>query len=328
MKNKKSIILFLIGIIIVFILVGCKKTNMPLGSIAETTEKINEKATELKESDKGKEISKTTYKFNELIANNKDPKEIANFLDENLSKVGQQRASKMIIEFISFQENYAEKYSEELKSDSYQFKLKRLFKGAPIKYQDIDNIKDENLKALVKKIYSGHYRLNYNGTVYYPVVDYDSLKKYNRFLTNEMKEYIIIMAKELNNPTIIDKDVMVSWEELGIRLLEIEKYIKKYSDGIKWEDMMRKYGEYFIIYIGGSENTSIYDSETDKIKKDVVESYRKMVLEHSDTITGATIGKYLQLIEDNEFIIDDDVESHIIDIYTETLGRLDMTANR
>ena len=301
---------------------------MPLGSMTETTEKMNEKSAEIKESDRGKEISKITSKFNELIANNKGPKEIANFLDENLSKVGQQRASKMIIEFINFQENYAEKYSEELKSDSYQFNLKRLFKGAPIKYRDIDNIKDENLKALVEKIYSGHYRLNYNGTNYYPVVDYDSLKEYNRFLTNEMKEYIIIMAKELNNPTIIGKDVAVSWEELGIRLLEIEKYIKKYPNGVKWEDMMRKYSEYFIIYIGGNENTSIYDSETDEIKKDVVESYRKMVSEHSDTITGVATGKYLQLIEYNKFIIDDDVESHIIDIYTETLGKLDMTANR
>src|SRR5699024_902798 len=117
--------------------------------------------------------------------------------------------------------------------------------------------------------------------------------------------------------------IAITWDELGSRLIRIEKYLTKYEEGIKDEELTRLYSEYLLMYISGSKNTPIYNDENKKISKEILDAYKKMASNNKKTITGEIIREYSQLIEDNDYLVDDTVTSRLLEVYNEAIGRLE-----
>lgn len=314
MKKKKYLFLIL-GLLIIIFVSSCTSKNS-IVSKEDSSEKTKE---ELKESKEEKQ-EKVMIEFKSLISENKEPYQVIEFIDKNIEKVSQKESVEMLEDFERLQESYIDLYTDELRKENRQNLLSQTYSNSEI---DPNKIKDEELKELVSKIVKGRYKLVKKEDSYCPVINYVSFKDYEKFLSDELKEYLNIKIIESEAPAILDGKIAITWDELGSRLIRIEKYLTKYEEGIKDEEVTRLYSEYLLMYISGSKNTPIYNDENKKISKEILDAYRKMASNNKKTITGEIIGEYSQLIENNDYLIDDMITSRLLEIYNEAIGRLE-----
>lgn len=317
MKNKKHLVLIFVLAILVLVS-GCtkkkdsKKENKPVQSIDEEMAKVEEN-----------KIKKIMDDFRVLISENKEPYEIIKFIDENIDQTSEVEAAEMIKEFELVQEKYMNIYAEELYKSNRQEILNLTFPNGEYDPQKLDAIEDGELKQLVTKIAESKYKLiNVEGS-FFPIIDYGSFKKYEKYLSEDMKGYLNIKSLESDSPSMTDGGLIITWDELANRLIKTEKYLMKYPEGLKNEEILRLYGEYLIKYMSGGDNTPIYNMEDNKILEDVLESYKKTIVNNKNTITADIMSKYLKLIGENEYIVDDVLTSEVVDLYNEAIDRLE-----
>ncbi len=228
------------------------------------------------------------------------PNEMMAFIEENIKNLSKENADKMINQFEVVQTEYTGKYMDTLFEENRQEKLREVF-GYPFDKKNIKNIKEEDLKNLINEIYAGGYKLvNLEGD-YYPIQDYEVLKKYTSYLSQEMKDYIKVMAAETNELMTNDAAIAISIEELGNRTLNTEAFLKKYPESKKRKVVGQLYEMYIRAYLHGANNTPAFDYETNKISEEVLNSYKKILSEHKETITGEVVKEYMQAIEKNDF---------------------------
>ncbi|QQY79589.1 hypothetical protein EDD65_11046 [Keratinibaculum paraultunense] len=333
MKSKTKFLLMIMVFILILTLSGCKYSN-----VQANDERVNSNSKE--NSIRGKEgdnkNSDIMKDFRNMVENNNEPVDLINYIDENIEKVLPEERVEMIEKLELIQEKYIEKYASELFADDYQAELLSLSEIPQLRSQSKEDIKEylffneanvekitnDNLKELISKIIQGKYRLINLEGAFYPIIDYEALKVYDKYISDELKDYIDIKAMDSNEPTIIDGSLMISFDELAERLMAVENYIKKHSEGIRCEELLRLYGTYLIFYLEGADNTPIYDEETYKIKDEVLSSYKK-TMKSKDTVLSYIIGKYMNIIEENQFIIDEDIISQITVLHNEAIAKLE-----
>ncbi len=312
--NKKILILALSFILL---LAGCSidaKQNDK--TIYEALEK------EVYKSD-DQNIDKLIKDYKEIAKSDNEPYTLVKFIDENIENVNEKEAVAMILILEEVQKEYTQRYTDQLFVDNYQSELLSLSSDKLFFDETkIEEIKNADLKELVKRILDGKYKLINLEGAFYPVIDYEGLKAYNDYLPDEIRDYLEIKSQSSNKPVIIDGEITISHEELGQRLIEAEKYISQYPNSIKIQDVLRCYGECLKLYLEGSANSPIYDNTTGKIKEEVISSYIKLS-SNKDLITSKIISKYIEIIQKNQNIIDDNVLSHVPEIYSNAIASLE-----
>ncbi len=333
MKRKTKILLIVMVFILILTLSGCESNNV---QAHDEKPDGKSKGNNIVGKENGNKNSNIMKDFRSMIENNNEPVDLVKYIDENIGKVLPEERVEMIEKLELVQEQYIEEYTNELFIDDYQAELLSLsgiyqLEGEPeedikqylfFNETNIEKIKNDNLKELVSKIIQGKYKLINLEGAFYPIVDYEALKVYNRYISNELKDYINIKAMDSNDPTIIDASLMISFDELAERLIAIENYIGQYSEDIRCEELLRLYGTYLRFYLEGTDNTPIYDYETNKIKDEVLSSYKK-ALKSKDTVVSHIVSKYMNIIEENQFIIDESVISKTTALHNEAIAKLE-----
>jgi len=268
-------------------------------------------------------IHELIKEYKEIAKSDNEPYILVKFIDENIKNVDKKEAVAMILILEEVQKEYTSRYTDELFADNNQAELLSLSQDQLFFDETkVEEIKNADLKELVNKILNGKYKLMNLEGAFYPVIDYEGLKSYSSYLTDEMKDYLEIKSNSSNMPVVIDGEMTISHEELGQRLIETEKYISKYPNSIKAQDALRCYGECLKVYLEGTPNTPIYDAKTGKIKDEVISSYMKLS-SNKDLVTSQVISRYIEIIQGNQNIIDDNVLSHVPEVYSSAIASLE-----
>lgn len=320
MRKKFTTLLFVMSVSLLISLVGCKSKNE--GIKEEPLVGKVDGEVEISAGDAGQEIMEG---FKNIVEGNNEPFVIVNYIDENIQKVTEEEAVKMIEGLEEVQERYLEDYGEQLFVEDYQGELISLSMDGEFQLffdkTKIEDIKNANLKELTNKIIEGKYKLITMEGAFYPIIDYEALKTYNEYLSDEMKSYIDIKSIDSNSPTILDAE-LVSFDELAERLIRTESHLKEYPDGTRYEEILRLFGTYLKFYLEGSDNSPIYEYETRKIRDEVLASYKETA-SMQDTIISDIVSKYINIIEENESIIDNNVFSRITELYNKAIATLE-----
>ncbi|NLW22495.1 MAG: hypothetical protein GXY88_04435 [Tissierellia bacterium] len=322
----------IISLLLIVLVVGCKDENIVMD--AEKSIGILKAETTNLEEEEEENIIKD---FRNIVKSNNEPFALVNFIDQNIDKVNEEYRVEMIRELEEVQEKYIEKYTEQLFIEDYQMELLSL-SGLLQSTEDeaerdfssflffdeskLEEIKNVNLKELVDKIFKGKYRLINMEGAFYPIIDYEKLKDYSKYLPDYIKDCIELKSMESNMPTILDGGLVISFDELSQRLIAAESYILKYPESIKHEEVLRLYGWYLRFYLEGSINTFIYDYASKEIKEEVLSSYYE-VRDMDETITAEIVAKYIDIIEANDKIIDESVLSKVTELHSEAIARLE-----
>ncbi|NLY76914.1 MAG: hypothetical protein GX080_02360 [Tissierellia bacterium] len=268
-------------------------------------------------------VDKLIKQYKEIAKSDNEPFTLVKFIDDNIKNATEHEAVAMVLILEEVQKDYIQRYTDELFVDNNQQELLNLSpEDLFFNEEKIEDIKNADLKELISKIVDGKYKLINIGGVFYPVVDYEGLKAYADYLPKEINDYLDIKSHSYNKPTVIDGEMVVSHEELGQRLIDIEKYLAKYPNSIKREDALRCYGECLKLYLEGTVNSPIFDVETGRIKEDIMSSYIKLSSTR-DLATSNMISKYIEIIQDNQNTIDESVFSHVPEIYSSAIAALE-----
>lgn len=316
MRRNKKLLITVSFLILLLFLVSCntKRSNGKKELSSSNTYVTKNEA---------KNEEEILLEFNKIVSEGKEPYHLAKFIDENIQKVSKDNASGMIEKFEKNQEDYIDTYSDELFIDNRQVTINKIYEKGTLDVNKIDTLEDEYTKELLRKILEGKYKIVNKEEGFYPIIDYNKLKDYSKFLSEEMNGYIEIKSIESERPFLISTSLVITWDELSERLIGIEKYLRKYPESIKLEELLRLYGEYLLTYLEGAKDTPNYDVETKVFYDDVIESYRKLIANNKNSITKDILEKYLTILEENDNKMNKEVEGKVVDLYNEAISRLE-----
>lgn len=288
---KKLFILFLT---ISVLLTGCV-SQPPPG--AKNVPPVEQQPGE--QENKDKILKEISADFDRLLSENKKPNEIIKFIDENIEKVDKNKGTNMLEGLIKIQNDSLVGYMDKLyEGNNFEF-MDDYFLSSKDEAGRISDVKSEPLKALLYEILDGGYKIHMVEGGAGLVIDYEKLKKYNSYITEEMKEFIALEAEDSTSPFAIDEGLIIPVEELADRIAKAEKYLKNYPDSPKSEKIGMWNKEKIGLYLTGLPNTSAFDNNSKKINKEFLESYKNTVKNYGDTTFGEIVKEYLKVLEKN-----------------------------
>ncbi|CAH0180805.1 hypothetical protein [Chryseobacterium sp. Bi04] len=104
-------------------------------------------------------------------------------------------------------------------------------------------------------------------------------------VTPDYAAYISQMAKDNKENYAVNGGLLITWEELGGRLIEWENFINKYSQSPLIKKAKDNYHNYLLDYLLGMDSDRIYDSEEGKIYDDKREAYNALIKKYPNSNT-------------------------------------------
>jgi hypothetical protein len=319
MKKIKNIFLVIVSMVLVLSLVSCKKKD---------SDKINPPKNStgtIDDSDKTEKDKAAIMKDFDNVLKTNDLSKVIGFIDDNIKSLSQIEGDKMVLDLeVVLEESLNPTMDNIFKADPNGELINIAESDIFFPKEKIKDIESETLKNEVTKLMENKYKLiNLEGS-FYPIIDYENLKQYNNYVSDEIKEYIEIKAIDSNSPVVIDAGLLISYDDLASRILKVENYIQRYSQGQKHEEILRLYRSKLALYLGGVDNTPIFVNDTKKIKDDVLESYKK-TSNTKDSVTAHIVNKYVNLIEKNDLIINTVVQDEVVSLVNEALSILEVS---
>ncbi len=299
--KKRLFIPILIIVVFALLLNGCKK-DPPEEETGPIPAPNNGEVEEVEEDEKAQIMED----FFDLVEDN-DSLRIKEFIDENIEKLSQLEGNQMIDNLEkSLEDNLADATDRLLTKDENGELMDIAGEDSFFPMEKVSQIKNEELKREVTTLFDTMYKLvNLEGD-FYPIVDYARLQEYNNYVTDEWKEYLAVMAMDSTNLAFVDGSLAISYDNLANRILKTENYLNKYLDSSRQEKMIDNYHNKISLYLKGVDNTPIADLTSNRIYDDILDSY--IITSHNEGyITANILGRYVEAIEDNKKIIDDEI---------------------
>lgn len=316
-KHINKIGIFLL-IVLILGLAGCKKQEP--GDTIEPVKTPGDSTEDVVDSEEDRE--KIMEEF-ETVLGTKEIDKVVDFVNDNIGKLTTVEGDKVVLELEALLEDSIDSLTDKLLSLDKDGKLMELSETELFFPMDkIKDIDDEELRVEVTRLYNSKYKLiNLEGQLY-PIIDYEAFKEYNKNVSDEIKDYIDIMAEISNEPIAVDAALRISFDELATRILRAENYLQRYAQGQKYEDMLRKYSSWLNIYLQGLPNTPIADHDTRKIKEEVMKSYVETA-KVNDSATAFVVTKYIGAINENKGIVNENLIDKSLSLVNEALSSLE-----
>lgn len=318
MENYSKVSLLLVSILL-FGIVGCESNNtttpeeIPEVTIEETeeVESVDEEVLTENDEEITDESKDLDSKFNSLLASERVSTELVNFIDENISDLKEEDATNWIDKLEQKLDSDTEKRMNKIFELDTNNELLEIDGASPyLSEEKIDLIKNDELKNEVQENFNTFYKfVNVEGG-FYPIVDYKKLSKYNEYISEELSDYINILSIDSEMKYFSDGARVITIEDLKNRILETETYLSNYSNGIREEKMTNEYEIKLRGYMAGLPNTPIYNFEDNKILTDIMDSFQETAA-LQNLATGQILAKYIEDIENNDFIIDEEILSKV-----------------
>lgn len=314
---KRFIYLFMtITLVLALGLSGCKKDDEN-GSDKSMEDPVD--VVEDNEEDE-KTSEDIINEFGEIIARGEDADDLVEFIDKNIKKVTSVEGDQMVIELIDRLEISKAEEMDKL-HEFNESEFVDLFSEGYFSQDKVKDIENEELRDLVENLMENKYKLETEEGLFYPVVDYEKIKEYDDYVSDEVKDYIHLKAVDSNKKMASDGSLIISHDELANRTIEVEKYIEKYAGGAYHEEVKEMYKNKLDAYLSGLPNTPIYDYNTNKIHEDILKNYIETG-NSGDTVTSFIVSKYVNVIRENRKIIDDAVKEEANSLVEEALTLL------
>lgn len=192
-------------------------------------------------------------------------------------------------------------------------------------YQFIENHIKETTPKEAKQLILGLY--GYLNDV--REVDYVRLEDISNSLPEDMKNFLTIMKTETKSPAIIEGEIKISLTDLLLRCQELENHMDKYEEGITFTYAKNLYFEELSAAITGgydkvNKKQNLY-LNVDKVHIDeqAYNEYVNFLAEHKDTQTSDVVESYVNLLDENNKVVNENVITFYKTIYETIKEELD-----
>ncbi|KRQ87141.1 hypothetical protein ABG79_00939 [Caloramator mitchellensis] len=285
MINKKRIINLML-IFFIVLQVGCANGVSDKEEIKQETEIMEQ--------------------LDKIIQNGNKMDKVIDFINSNISLVSRENASKMINMLEKEQEKKLALLEEKFYSKDFQERFIKLY-GSGFDINNIKDLQDEELKKLILETTTEGYRIETAEGYFFPIIDYESYKKYSSYVTDDIKEYINIMSLESTKVPAKDAALIIGWNEVIERAINQERFIKNYPNSAKINEIKQLYKKYLGFILYGVDNTPIFN-EDGLILKDVKNTYIQVIKSYKVSGVTEIIKDYIDILQNNNDKITNDAD--------------------
>lgn len=242
--------------------------------------------------------------FTLLISKNIDSEGIdaaAKFLDENITKLDEDIATLMVMDFREYLFNYI----VQNKDKTVLQELLVYIDGDTGKI-DVEKIKDSEHKSYYDKIKTGSLMITlYEGSPVLKVDHNKLLEKYGEHISVSVNELYGLEALLIENPTTENASLTVGWRELLERTYAAEKLITEYSkDERVIADAMWIYTTHINNMLMGATNSPIFDYSTKEFSTSAKTAYQNFIMEEPDAVLTWVLKEYFAYLNSIDFSLD------------------------
>jgi len=242
--------------------------------------------------------------FTLLISKNVDSENIdaiANFLDENISKMNEDIATLMVIDFREYLFNY-------IIQNKDKTILQELFVYIDGKTGRIDSEKIQNSehKSYYDKIKAGSLMVMLYEDAPVLRVDHNKLlEKYGEYISDSVNELYRLEAQLIERPTSENAKLTVNWQELLKRAYAAEKLITEYSkDERVLADAIWIYTTHINSLLMGATNSPIFDYNTKEFSSSARSAYQDFILNEPDAVLTWVLKEYFAYLSNIDYTLD------------------------
>lgn len=245
-------------------------------------------------NEKGTLPKKEKTDVESFIAGSPGPDKIIEFIRVNQNSLTKKNADSLVLLLESEQKELL----PEISGDFYE--------------EDVQKALMENSTASVSRLLNDSaengFKIESSEGMYYPVIDYSVYADWSDVVSEDLKSYISIMAKQSDKPTANDAAIVISWDELARRAVEMEAFLERYPGSARFDEISQMYGYYrdFVFY--GFNNTPLFDHVSKVIRNDALAGYKNFISEEAESSLSKSLKEFLELAEKNNFKLTTEVE--------------------
>ncbi|TCK92703.1 hypothetical protein EDC19_1858 [Natranaerovirga hydrolytica] len=313
MINKKIIAVVTL-LMLMFVFVGCDEIeNRDTSNNNLEEESPNDSIIDEEENDNDEE--EIMLNFDLMVQENEELIEIIEYVDENISDVSKENASFMIEELEALQKNELTLLENEFYTDmAIQSNLMEVFQET-LDIEALNESEDENIQPILEALHQKGFKVEIAEGVFYPMMDYNFYNPYSDYVTEDIKNYIEIMVIESNQVPAKDAALMIEWEEVINRALEMEAFINQYKDSNRIQEVEALYNRYVYFLLFGLDNTPLFDYSNNDMIEEVQQVYHTAIETQESSALLDLLEDYLEVIEQNNNQLTDEVVAYRNDVY-------------
>ncbi|WP_123902691.1 hypothetical protein [Chryseobacterium elymi] len=116
-------------------------------------------------------------------------------------------------------------------------------------------------------------------------------------VTPDYNSYIAQMAIEAKDNYAADAGLIISWKELGERLIFWENFMKKYPESQLLKTVKKDYNNYLHDYLYGMDNTPTYEIADGKLYDENRNEYKRIIKKYPNSYTAKKVQEFLVLFD-------------------------------
>lgn len=254
----------------------------------------------LKESKKL--LSADRHSFMEFFKNNKESLSIVDtttLLTEYLNTMLVEAKAKETIVNSLFSK-YQLGNSSDYLFNKYGLSLDRLNDLTYLNREKVFNQEIELKEHLINNLNLG-YKLNTKDGKYIYDLNYQIfLDEFGDNILREYRDYYRILALNSNNQYLNNGTLMISMDKLAERIIIIDNFKMTYPYSNFIAKLEPIYNNYLNTFLFGSNNSPIFDKESDQINQETISQYRVIAEKYAKTNLSDIVSSFLNELENND----------------------------
>lgn len=224
-----------------------------------------------------------------------------NLLDEKIKDASNMMADEYVAYYEQRLISELGELSESFFEGRIQEDLTAAFNYGYFSRNQLQTIESKATLELIDPLYDIGYKVETSEGMYYPIVDYSVLYKYEDYVTSGVKKYLRLMKRQSDIMAYSDAAVVVPWSELGERLLMAEALQSEYLPKTMKERVEQEFEWGFMTFVFGTNNTPVFDFENNVISDpEIIASFKEVAEKGGNTIKTVMV-PYLKVLEEEEY---------------------------
>lgn len=237
--------------------------------------------------------------------------EAITYMNNNIYAVSSYQATTMVLKLENAQKAALGTWEDKFSSSDIQRKLNNVYKPGASITSIAEEIQDIPLRTLLKAAGKSGYKLESAEGYYFPVIDYGAYRKYKLYVTNDIRDYISIMAAESDLPSAKDSGLLIAWNEVASRALSQESFMKSYPRSNRISIVKSLYNMYLVDTFYGLDNTPLFHYDNLEMDLEAQKSYAALLTKHEErTPYLDKLDGFMKLLKENGYVLDDLAEKY------------------
>ncbi len=236
--------------------------------------------------------------------------ELVQYIDANIDSLSKENATSLVRGLEVIQKANLPQWEKKFGNEALQKELARVYLENGWNLNGLEDIRDDELKAILDEAVSNGYKVETAEGFFFPVIDYNFYDLYHQAITLDLSAYLEIMAVESDQTPVKDAALMISWEEILNRALRQEEFIKEYSTSTQVKPMKELLKRYVTFALFGANNTPLFSYVTEQMTSEAKEAYLGRTWDEEKGSFSTLMKEYLKVLKENNYRLTEEVDEY------------------